>query len=107
MNIFNSDMEDLERFDDALIANCSGGGYQYKSGENSLAQVALPLILGGLEIRMTKDVTLLAVIFSLNVVQELIDGILINIPLPESNDRPAADRECGSSGLILAHRRGV
>ena len=56
---------------------------------------------------MAKDIALPVFVSSLHAVRELVDGILINILLPESNDLPAAEREWGSGGLILAEGRDV
>ena len=54
-----------------------------------------------------KDIALPAFFSSLHAVRELIDGILNNILLPESNDISAAEREWSSGGLILVDRRKV
>ena len=99
-------MGELERFDDAFVAALTAVT-NTRFGENSLAQVALPVSLGGLGIRMSKDIALPAFISSLHAVQERVAGILINILLLESNDLPAAEREWGSGGLILAEVRDV
>ena len=80
----HSHMEDLERFDDALVAALVTVT-NIRFGENSLAQVALPDRQGSLGIRMAKYIALPAFISFLHVVRELFDGILNNILLLEKN----------------------
>ena len=87
-----SHMENLERFDDALVAALTAVT-NIRFGENSLTQVALPVSLEGLEIRMAKNIALPAFISFLHAARELVDGIFINILLPESNGLTAAERE--------------
>ena len=67
--------------------------------------MALPVSLGGLGIRIAKDQPLPAFISALHAVRKLVDGILTNILLPESNDLDTSEREWGSNGLILAEGR--
>ena len=101
-----SHMEDLESFFDALVAALAAVT-KIRFGENSLAQVTLPVSLEGLRIRMAKDIALPAFVSSLHAVRELVDGILSNILLTKSNDLAAAEREWGSGGFILAEGRDV
>ena len=56
---------------------------------------------------MAKDTALPPLMSSLHVVRELVDGILNNIPIPESNDLSAAEREGDIGDFILAERRSV
>ena len=95
-----SHMKNLARFDDVLVAALAAVT-NIRFGENSSAQVALPVCLGGLGIRMAKDNALPACISSLHAVRELVDGILNNTLLSESNDLLAAEREWDSGVLSL------
>ena len=85
-------MEDSERFDDALIAALVAVT-NIRFGESSLALRALSVCLGGLGIRMARNIALSALNSFLHSARELIDNILNNILLPESNDISAVEKE--------------
>ena len=82
-------MEDLERLDKALVAALVAIT-NIRIGETSLAQMALPVCLEGLGIRIAKNIALPVFISSLCAVRKLADGILL-----ESNDISAAEGEWG------------
>ena len=78
-------MEELERFDDALVV-AQAAVTNIKFGKNSFAQVVLPVCLGGLGLRMAKDIALPAFNSSLQAVREIVDSILNNISLSENDN---------------------
>ena len=82
----------MERVDDPLVVDLAAVTNK-RFGENSLAQVALPIRLEGLGTRMAKDITLPAFISSLLAVPTLVDGVLNNILLLESNDLSTMERD--------------
>ena len=69
--------------------------------------MALPVCLGGMGIRMGKDIDLRAFNSLPHAARELVDCIFNNIPVPESNEVSAAEREWCSGGLFLAEGREV
>ena len=85
-----SHMERLENFVVALVAALKMVT-NIRFEENSLAQEALPIRLGGLGIRMAKDIALAAFISSLLAVRKFVDGILNSRLLPESDSLSAAE----------------
>ena len=72
--------EDLARFDRTLAMALSAVANVRLEGD-SLVQVGLPVRLGGLGIRMAKDIALPAFISSLHSALNLVQDILRNVPL--------------------------
>ena len=92
--------EDLGRFDNTL-AHALSTVTNVRFDENSLAQAVLPVRLGGLGIRMSKDIALPAYISSLHSVGALVDGIF-NLNSLESNELLTAEGEWRMADLFLA-----
>ena len=84
-------MKDMERLGDALVVALAVVT-NIRFRKNSLAQMVLPVRLGGLGIKMTKDIALPVFIPSLHAEREFVDGVLNNILLPESNNLSASER---------------
>ena len=81
--------ESLGRFDNTL-AHALSTVTNVWFDENSLAQAVLPVLLGGLGIRMLEDIALPAYISSLHSVGTLVNGIF-NLNLLESNELLTAE----------------
>jgi hypothetical protein len=71
---------DLERFDEVLVSALSTIT-NVSFERESLEQAVLPVRLGGLGIRMSKDIALPAFISSLHSVRGLVDAVLHNVRL--------------------------
>ena len=83
-------MENLEKFHGALVAALVAVT-NIRFGKSCLPQVVLPVHLGGLRIRLAEVIAFPAFISPLQTVRELVDGILYNVPLLESNDLSAVE----------------
>jgi hypothetical protein len=81
--------EELEEFDGVLVAALSTITNVSFEGE-SLEQAVLPVRLGGLGIRLSKDIALPAFISSLHSVSSLVDDILKNVRLAVDNSLETA-----------------
>jgi hypothetical protein len=93
--------EDLEAFDKVLVEALSSISNVSMVGE-SLHQAILPVRLGGLGIRMSKDIALPAFVSSLHSVQSLVDVLLHNVQLAVSDDlRMAMDTWKAEAELTL------
>ena len=91
----------LAKFDETLVAALSTVTNVHFE-EDCLVQAVLPVRLGGLGIRMSKDIALPAFISSLHSVSGLVDTILGNIVLLENNELRAAEGRWGEAGVALA-----
>ena len=95
--------EHLRMFDESLVAALQTVTNVRLEGD-SLGQSVLPVALGGLGIRMSKDVALPAFISSLHSVGSLVDELVANIQLADSTDLQSAvgswEERC--AGLALA-----
>ena len=69
---------ELKRFDETLVATLSKVT-NVRFGDSSLAQAVLPVSLGGLGIRLAKDIALPAYASSLYSSEELVEAVLENV----------------------------
>ena len=93
---------DLELFDEVLISALSTIT-NVSFDRESLEQAVLPVRLGGLGIRMSKDIALPAFISSLHSVRGLVDAVLHNVRLAEDDSLQMAVDEWhnGNAGVAL------
>jgi len=77
--------EALTRFDETLVAALSSVTNVRFEGD-TLVHATLPVRLGGLGIRMSKDIALPAFISSLHSVHDLVEAILHNVQLRDDNE---------------------
>ena len=82
---------ELEAFVEVLVKSLSAVTNVRFDGE-SLSQAVLPIRLGGLGIRMSKDIALPAFISSLHSVHGLVDSVLLNARLAEDGAVEEAER---------------
>ena len=85
--------DDLSRFDDSLVGALAAVTNVRLEG-HSLAQAVLPVSLGGLGVRMAKDIALPAFISSCHSASELVEAVLLNVHhlAEESELRTAVDQ---------------
>lgn len=93
-------------FGDTLVAVLSAVKNVVLEG-SPRSQAVLPVRLGGLVVKMSKDITLPAFISSLHSVRCLVDDILTNIHLPENNELRTAEEEWGRACLTVVKRADV
>ena len=95
--------DNLARFDEILVAALSTVTNVQFEGD-SLIQAGLPVRLGGLGIRMSRDIALPAFISSLHSSSSLVEDILQNVQLVNSVELRTAteDWEMRGGGLALA-----
>ena len=95
--------EDLEMFDGVLVAALSSITNVHFEG-SSLEQAVLPVRVGGLGIRLSKDIALPAFVSSLHSVRGLVEAVLLNVRLAEDDCLRVAEEvwQNRNVGAVLA-----